>query len=236
MFALLLLACAPPEPPPPPPRKPKLTGYRAPDLVVRKADASLEDLSAGWWRWVLAYPRSTSPVSDMFGQRCAQGQRDDVWFLVGPQGADASRSCAIPENKTLLIPALNCASASNGCMQELAALQYKVLLDGTEVAPVMQDPTIVHGDAVADNPFTAQSDAHPVEIAAEGAWVKIPPLYGGEHTLVVQVTGASTYTVTYTLQVDGPPAPETTSGTDTTTTTDPAAMPTPAPAATASPG
>ena len=137
---------------------------------------------------------------------------------------------SIPENKTILIPALNCASPTGGCMNELSALQYKVLLDGTEQLPLMQEATIVHGDAVADNPFTAQNDAHAIDIVAEGAWVRLQPLSGGEHTLVINITGAYTYAVTYTLTVAGAPA-ATTTGTPATTTTGSSTSSSKAPAA-----
>jgi len=70
---------------------------------------SYGEWSAKWWTWYSSFPKSTSPAFDMTGDRCSFGQNasSPVWYLVGTTGADATRSCTVPEGKSILISPIN---------------------------------------------------------------------------------------------------------------------------------
>jgi hypothetical protein len=66
-----------------------------------------KQLSAEWWQWTLSFPVAESPQLDATGERCAVGQRGSVWFLVGNFGGTTTRSCSVPEGKTVFFPVVN---------------------------------------------------------------------------------------------------------------------------------
>jgi hypothetical protein len=73
---------------------------------MARAD-DFKQLSAEWWQWTLAFPVAESPQLDATGERCAVGQRGSVWFLVGNFGGTTTRSCSVPEGKTVFFPVVN---------------------------------------------------------------------------------------------------------------------------------
>jgi hypothetical protein len=65
------------------------------------------DWSAEWWQFALSLPASKNPLVDATGEKCAVGQRGEVWFLVGSFIGPVTRACLIPEGKALFFPAIN---------------------------------------------------------------------------------------------------------------------------------
>jgi len=73
-------------------------------------------LTADWWKWVIAIPSEINPLLDETGDNCDVNQQGPVWFLVGTPGdttignlttGDAERDCVIPEGKKILFPIFN---------------------------------------------------------------------------------------------------------------------------------
>jgi hypothetical protein len=104
------------------------------------APGPLSELTAEWWQWALSIPTDQNPQSDPTGQFCMVGQRGPLWFLAGTFNGDvATRSCSVPEDKTLFFPVANaininspnvCGSpAENESVKDLRA-SSKATIDG----------------------------------------------------------------------------------------------------------
>jgi len=80
-------------------------------LVLREnpaAEQAYEELTRRWLQWVMAQPHSTqSPIGDPTGERCANGQDDQVWMLAGTFGESVTRACDIPAQTPLFLPLIN---------------------------------------------------------------------------------------------------------------------------------
>jgi hypothetical protein len=63
--------------------------------------------SAAWWRWALAIPADSNPITDQTGEDAAIGQSGSVWFLAGNVGGVTARTVTVPAGKALFIPILN---------------------------------------------------------------------------------------------------------------------------------
>jgi hypothetical protein len=75
---------------------------------------SYGEWAAKWWQWALETPASVSPILDMTGTFCAEGQEDRVWFLAEPVGGDPSgvpvvetRRCTVPADTALFFPLIS---------------------------------------------------------------------------------------------------------------------------------
>ena len=75
-------------------------------------------LTADWWKWIIAIPSEINPLLDDTGEDCGVNQQGPVWYLVGTPGdtetgnlttGDAERDCVIPEGKKILFPIINVA-------------------------------------------------------------------------------------------------------------------------------
>jgi hypothetical protein len=60
-----------------------------------------------WWQWALSIPSATNPILDSNGNRCALGQRGNLWFLAGSTGGKTERHCTLPAGSRVLIPLHN---------------------------------------------------------------------------------------------------------------------------------
>ena len=63
--------------------------------------------TAKWWQWTLSIPKDLNPGGDMTGKDCALKQSGAVWFLSGTFGGSATRVCALPSGKAILLPLIN---------------------------------------------------------------------------------------------------------------------------------
>lgn len=66
------------------------------------------ELSRNWWQWASSFEPEASPVADITGERCGNGQSGDVWFLAGTyQSSEVHRTCHVPAGKYLFFPIIN---------------------------------------------------------------------------------------------------------------------------------
>jgi hypothetical protein len=82
-----------------------------PALVVSPSSVFYPEWAAGWWKWAMERPISTSALVDSPFFDVTEGQQGDVWFLGSPFGA-STRTVSIQPNKFLFFPMLNAESSS----------------------------------------------------------------------------------------------------------------------------
>jgi hypothetical protein len=194
-----------------------------PPTLESYAGLTVGQWSARWWQWAAIFPAAISPLSDQDGSRCWLGRLGGpVFFLAGTAGGDATRTCTVPANRPLLIPALNaeCSFVSGDCGK---GRRYATLLDDvrTQLAgpPAASGAVTVDGvpiepvDAVSpappfpivwapDNPFQIPAAVGPA--VAAGLWVLLQPLSPGTHTIEISGSvGDFSVNATYTLHVHG---------------------------------
>ena len=144
----------------------------------------------GYWEWLRQYSRTNYPAADITGERCAQGQSGNVWFLSGSVGQfKTERSCTIPVGTALLIPALNVLmQASKGKSVNCSSLTNQahayndsdntvyLKIDGVDYTELA-----LHN--VTSNCFYLEDKRHDVSGNAVGAgyWAFLEPLPPGEH-------------------------------------------------------
>jgi hypothetical protein len=162
------------------------------------------DWSAAWWQYVLAFPNSTNPYSDLTGVSCSLGQSaSPVFFLVGaPQ--PVTRTCTVPAGKALFFPIVNaeCSTVeappfngTNG--QELrtcvALFENAVITDSLHVTIDhrkihdldtfrVQSPLFGFATPANDN-FLGVPGATSGSSVSDGYWVMLKPLSPGHHML-----------------------------------------------------
>nr|WP_297351433.1 hypothetical protein [uncultured Caldimonas sp.] len=156
-------------------------------------------MAAEWWQWALSFPRGSGPVADVTGERCALGQRGDVWFLAGAFGSSkVRRTCSIPAGKTLFFPLINMAywpsrDATNftcNRAKELAALNNETALDLFAEVDGVSLPNLERLRVASVRCFDAfarvPADEKPYKAypaATDGYWLQLKPLPRGQHTL-----------------------------------------------------
>jgi hypothetical protein len=203
-------------------------------LVMHTSQALADDLkqlSAEWWQWTLSFPEAASPQLDVTGERCTVGQRGSVWFLVGNFGGTTTRSCSIPEGKTLFFPVINSINVDtpNVCGQgavrmplaELRALSVgfvdgatslSVEVDGKLVKQLRRVQSRVFEIALPEqNVFDAPcafAGGVPAGIYSpavdDGIYVELQPLAIGSHTVHIHAENLAAefvLDVTYNLTV-----------------------------------
>jgi hypothetical protein len=203
-------------------------------LVMHTSQARADDfkqLSAEWWQWTLSFPEADSPQLDPTGERCTVGQRGSVWFLVGNFGGTTTRSCSIPEGKTLFFPVINSINVDtpNVCGQgavrmplaELRALSagfvdgatsLSVEVDGKLVKQLRRVQSRVFEIALPEqNVFDAPcafAGGVPAGIYSpavdDGIYVELQPLAIGSHTVHIHAENLAAefvLDVTYNLTV-----------------------------------
>ena len=77
----------------------------------------VKGLGAKWWQWAFSFSSEDSPLTDLTGERCDEGDQGKVFFLAGIAGPSASsgepveRTCnvTISQKQLILIPILNAA-------------------------------------------------------------------------------------------------------------------------------
>jgi hypothetical protein len=195
-------------------------------LVSNAHGAGFGGLDAEWWQWALSIPFATNPVADDTGEDCMVGQRGDLWFLAGSFGGTATRNCTIPDDKTILVPAINTFNADtpNHCGQDATSFTVQQLRDG--ITPFIDASTnlsvTVDGrrqrlTRVRSNVFEFALPAGNVfeafgvpscpagiysPVVADGWYALITPLQKGAHLLHVTATnGGFSVDVTYHLTV-----------------------------------
>ena len=168
--------------------------------------------SVKWWQWAYSFPRASSPVADMTGEKCGEKQPDGLWFLAGTFGtARAIRTCRVPSGRVLFFPLVNYVvyprqGASVSCLA-LASEAARITndphvlileLDGRRFdLPLThrQVPSSCFDIGVAREPPTPLAPT-----AANGYYVALRPLSPGTHTLNFgAILPSLQQAVTYTL-------------------------------------
>lgn len=156
-------------------------------------------LAAEWWQWAMAGSRATSPVADTTGERCADGQRGEVWFLAGGFGSSKiRRSCRVPAGRTLYFPLINMAywraeedhgftcedAKSRAALNNETALDLFAEIDGRSIADLKQYRqasdhcfNLFARVPRRDRPYNAYPSA------TDGYWLQLKPLSRGQHIL-----------------------------------------------------
>ena len=158
------------------------------------------ELANQWWQWAMASPRPSSPVSDRTGERCANGQQGDVWFLAGGYGSSKiRRKCTVPAGKTLFFPLINmvywptpdgvetftCDRAKKlAALNNDTAIDLFAEIDGQAVEHLKQYRLASQQcfDVFSRVP-AAQKTYKAYPSSTDGYWLQIKPLSPGRHTL-----------------------------------------------------
>ena len=157
--------------------------------------------SAAWWQWVLAMPVDQNPMYDETGDRIANGQSGDVWFLAGVINVSgtAVRESTVPAGKALFFPVINneCSTLEAppfhgdnyaelaSCAQAMHVGNLYATIDGVPVqnldkyfvvSPLYDISLPADNILGLPGPQTGQS-------ATYGAWLMLAPLNVGTHII-----------------------------------------------------
>lgn len=172
------------------------------ELAVHKGESiagkPLEDYVNNWWQWSKSMPKQLSPVRDITGENCHQGQQGNVWFLAGGYGSShISRTCTIPEGKHVFFPIINMvyypkqgAAPSCESVKKSAALNNDELLNIHIEVDSIQAQNPAHYRLSSADCFDLlgllpkEMDAPRIyPSATDGYWVMLKPMSKGKHTL-----------------------------------------------------
>lgn len=145
-------------------------------------------------------------MCDETGRYAAQGQPDDVWFLVGTFGGEARRECSVPIGRSIFFPVFNVFRVSFLMFGRKAPVTPHASgvasLDGEPLAVrTISNDTPFPMRASADCPFGIQGDA---KVRAWGLWSSVDRISAGEHILKFrgeEEPGGFYVDVTYQLEI-----------------------------------
>lgn len=196
-------------------------GLLAQGSIAKAEDQDREHLSASWQQWALSIPTSVNPLLEQNGANCMVGQQGSTWFLAGTfGGGDATRSCSVPDDKSLFFPVINAVNINtpNVCGQGPANISVRDLraasaafINGATNLAIELDGRPIHNFqrlrsevfAVAlpeENVFDAPCQGAglgnvPAGIFSpavdDGLYVTLDPLRAGSHTLHIHAENPS---------------------------------------------
>lgn len=162
------------------------------------ADASYEEWSMRWWQWAKSFDDTESPVKDLNGSLCANGQSGDVWYLAGAYTpSKVQRKCRIPSGKYLFFPLINavgevseggsisCANLKKGIRRQADQFGDLFLkIDDQPVATLKQHRISPKRcfNIKAGSPSNNNEKSFSVA-ASDGYYVALEPLEPGKHQL-----------------------------------------------------
>jgi hypothetical protein len=172
-----------------------------------------------WWQWSLSLPSAVNPILDNSGQRCAFGQRGNLWFLAGNTGGRTNRACTLPAGARVMIPihntvcfldevddAASCAAATAADFASFT--RAEVQFSGPEAPLVFEQPPTVPGEwdftfSVPRNGIFGLKPGLYRAVSAAGRWAFVNLPTPGVYTLRVQAASTSGFEldVTYLLTV-----------------------------------
>lgn len=181
------------------------------DRNSRASNFTLGSLSAAWWKYVLAQPAATNPLTDPTGAGCQDGQAGPVFFLVGSQIGPVKRTeCSVPRGKALFFPMVNVVNFATAPEETPSSLWDQLHIDGGFTATALRAE--IDGDrlvnangpdsryrgcvgpdrACAFRSFSIdlpEGSLFPLAAGtyrpavADGYYVLVPPLKPGKHTI-----------------------------------------------------
>jgi hypothetical protein len=170
-------------------------------VKVQQAGANYAELTARWWEWALSVPAAKSPLLDVDGSHCSEGQTGTVWFLAGTTGsAPVTRSCTIPAGKFIFLPvanAVNFAPYPEETTLDLrktietfmdSATVLRIVIDGAPIKNLrsgfrVQSPVFATFTPPGDIVFNADVKQYWNPVVADGYWVLLAPLAAGPHQI-----------------------------------------------------
>ncbi len=168
----------------------------SPDDIV--GGHNIVDYANIWWQWTYTMPKELSPVRDLTGENCHQGQNGDVWFLAGGYGSSIiSRTCEIPEGKYIFFPVIN--------MLSYPSKQNPLTCEKAKASAALSNDKLLYIE-IELNSIKASNPAHTrlfsencfdllglvpkkynapkiYPSASDGYWVMLKPLPKGTHKL-----------------------------------------------------
>jgi hypothetical protein len=136
---------------------------------------SLEGLAARWVQWGASTKYSCNPIADETGKYAGKEQPNDVWFLAGCFGGVVERSCEIPANRKILVPAFNMWFTDHYQPPDLDKAHGFLNINGQEIELdkiYTEKPFVVRG--VLGNPVTGSIFEHNMRVG--GLWKLVDPL------------------------------------------------------------
>lgn len=172
------------------------------DLIVEPGSkvqgTSIGALTGKWWQWANSMPGYKSPVRDMTGENCANGQKGNVWFLAGSYSRNkVVRKCTIPSGKYimfplvnwLLFPGKNASVECEGVKRRIKNMadrieQLHLEIDGQAVQKLKRyrEATVNCFRLYADSDFS-EFLGRTSPAASDGYWVVLKPLSKGKHVI-----------------------------------------------------
>lgn len=146
---------------------------------------SPKGLAARWVQWGASSNFDSNPIADETGKFADKEQPDDVWFLAGCFGGIVKRTCRIPANRPILIPAFNMWFTKDFSPPDLDKAHGFLSVNGEEIELdkiFTNKPFIVRG--VWGNPVTGSVFQSSMRVA--GLWKQIEPLPEGEHEILIR--------------------------------------------------
>ena len=178
-----------------------------------QASRASGQLAAAWWQWALSKPAEDSPLfggDPTYSEEQCNGEpvtttQGETWFLSGAPGATPAeriveRTCSVPAGTQLFFPVVNYAwvftdpetdtdklarESVQGFMRGLLSdpdFSMVVTVDGAEVHRIVRAKSHFFDVQLPENNVFGEP-AGTYRALADGFWVKLPPLSGGEHTI-----------------------------------------------------
>lgn len=201
-----------------------IADYKVYPPYVAPLGKTYSQYGAAWWKYALAQPDATNPITDTTGEDCDNGQSGSVWYLAGTFGGDpVTRACTIPFGKTIVLPVAN---GLYGAFPEdpadqrtetyvrsqvtpslKAATNLKASIDGSQVTDIkgryFEQSTLFNFTFGADNVFGVPAGTQLSPAADAGYYLALYPLLPGNHTIKFSgtVPGTGDIDVTYKIKV-----------------------------------
>jgi len=158
----------------------------------------LEQYANRWWQWTYSVPPNVSPVRDLNGEHCHQGQSGSVWFLAGGYGSSTiKRECTIPAGQSIFFPVINMVYfPSNSKPLSCDEAKVSAAMNNDQLLTIQID---IDGISAIDPAHTRLSSPECFDLygmipkeygaperypaASDGYWVMLKPLSKGVHNL-----------------------------------------------------
>ena len=156
-----------------------------------------------WWQWTYTMPQNLSPVRDMTGENCHQGQKGNVWFLAGGYGSSMiNRKCEVPAGKHIFFPVINMIYyPRNGYSLSCDIAKRSAALNNNELPYIEIELDSVKAVSPANTRLASENcfdllgliprELNPPKVypsASDGYWVMLKPLSKGKHILTFKAS------------------------------------------------